>query len=290
MGADLELIYREMPASYEIIDTADWHIGVANCNESGIFEMIEYVASAPNRYIIVKGDIVDAIPVTDKRFALCSFNNNQVTTPQQQAERVVEILRPIKDRILFLELGNHEYKLINVYDMLRYWCKELETPWGGVMAKFCHTYRNVPQWKGLYHHGNGSFRSQAKDPIQAEANVKALLKVRNQRLASDCIYHSQGHAHTGILVEPTIQRALHMIDNGTALKQAYRVDVNQSAKHIDPEARWYVCNPSFLCTMSQPGTGIIPYSEMAAYSPVEMGYIKQTIEDHKLVKGEKVVV
>jgi len=285
----MEIVTRELPRDCEIIDTGDWHIGVANTNESGIFEMIEYVASAPNRYLIVKGDLIDCISVTDKRFSLTSFAGH-VTTPQDQADRVLEILRPIKDRILFLLLGNHEYKLINKFDLLRYWCNELEVPWGGVMAKFISANKTGHYWKGLFTHGSGTLRSAAKDPIQAEANMKANLKKKLQHLASDCIYMSMGHTHRQLTVNPTIQNHLHMIDDGERLNQTYIVDIDQSGPHINVEARWYCCSGSFLATMSQPGQHVIPYSEMAMYAPVEMGYLKIIVENHRVVWTDKVVV
>lgn len=286
----MEIIKREMPSDYEIIDTGDFHLGVATTNENAIIEMIEYVASKRNRYIIVKGDLIDAIAIGDKRFSLASFSKNQVTTPQEQADRLIQILKPIKKRIIAILLGNHEFKLYNIFDFVGYWCKELNVPWGGITTKFIHLHNNEVKWKGLYVHGSGTLRSQAKDPIQAKANMKALLKKRLQHLASDCVYMTQGHTHNMLVVKPTIQDQLNLYDDGIKLKQTYRADIDQSKRYIDVEARWYVCTGSFLGTMSQPEQKVIPYSEIFMYPPVEQGYVKQIIKDHKLVEVQRVVV
>jgi hypothetical protein len=286
----MEIIRCEMPSNYELIDTSDFHIGVANTNENSIIEMIDYVASKKNRYMIIKGDLIDAIAIKDKRFSLASFTDHKVYTPQEQADRIIELLKPIRKKIKCILLGNHEFTLYNIFDFVGYWCKELEVPWGGITTKFVHLYKNEVKWKGLYVHGSGVLRSQAKDPIQAKANMKALLKKRLQYLASDCVYMSQGHTHTMLVVEPTIQDQLHLYDDGEKLKQTYRADVDQSKRYIDVEARWYVNTGSFLGTMSQPGQKVIPYSEIAMYAPVEQGYVIQTVEDHKLVDVKRIVV
>ena len=286
----MELISKEMPAKYDLYDVGDLHVGVANTNEDAILELVDEIASKKNRYIILKGDLIDCIPLSDRRMSLTTFEGNAVTTPQDQADRLLEILMPIKDRILFILLGNHEYTTINTFDFVRYWCEQLDVPWGGVMAKFAHLKKGKVKWKGLYTHGNGSINSVAKDPIQALANQKALLKRKLQGLAGDVVYCSMGHTHKLLRVKPTCQDQLHMIDDGKKLKQSYRVDIDQSAKYIEPEARWYCCNGSFLRTMSEPGKGLVPYSEVAMYAPVEQGYLKQKIRGHKLVDVERVVV
>ncbi len=286
----MELISREMPKKYEIIDTGDWHCGVANTNESAIFEMIEYVATNKDVFLVLKGDLIDAIISGDKRFSLTSFKGNEVTTPHQQAKRVADILMPVKDRILFMQMGNHEYKLLPTFDCLDYWSETLGCPWGGIAAKFVHLKKGIPQWKGFFCHGNGSIKSQAKDPIQAMANMRALLKQKLKGLASDCVYMSMAHTHNMLLVNPTIQNNLHLIDDGTSIKQTYRVDVNQASQYIDVEARWYGCSGAYLSTMSQPGERVIPYSEMAMYTPTEHGYLKLKVEGHRLGWVDRVVV
>jgi hypothetical protein len=285
----MELISREMPANYNLIHTGDLHFGPANCNEEAIFEMVEYIASTPDTYVAIVGDSIDAIIIGDKRMHVTSFQGNTIKTPQQQSDRFIEIFWPIRDRILFIQLGNHEFKLINTFDFVLEWCNRLEVPWGGIMAKFIHLHEGKPQWKGFFCHGNGSIKSQAKDPIQALANQRALLKKKLQHLASDVVYMGQGHTHNMLLVNPTIQNHLHLIDDGKKIKQTYRVDVDQTAEYINSEARWYGCCGSFLSTMSQPGKGLISYGEMACYPPVEQGYIKLKIRDHKMVWADRVV-
>jgi hypothetical protein len=287
----MELIRREMPANYELIDAGDLHALVANTNEDGIREMIAYVKQKPrSRFLWLKGDLIDAITYRDKRFSLKCFKYKEVTTPQEQADWMLEVLRPIAKQILGIQLGNHEMELFPVIDFLKYWCDNLDVPWAGYAAKFVHLKDGEPQWKAYLTHGNGSLRSKAKDPIQRLANQKASLKDKLKDLTSDCIYMSMGHTHNMLLVKPTIQNHLHIIDDGEKLQQVYRVDTDQKSSHINPEARWYGCNGSFLSTFSQPGEGVIPYSERAMYPPQQHGYLKLTIKNHRLEWVERCVV
>lgn len=286
----MELISREMPSDYNLYDLSDLHIGTANSAISSIREVICEIASNKRNYVIIKGDLADCIVADDKRFAVTSLDGQRVQTPQDQTEFLISLLTPIRKRLLFLQLGNHEYKLINTFDIVRELCKALDVPWGGLIAKFTHLHNGKPKWKGLYCHGNGSIKSQAKDPIQALANQKALLKKKLQPLSSDVVYMSMGHCHRLILVEPTVEQSVHLIDDGERIKQTYRVATDQTQQYIDPEARWYAATGSFLRTMSEPGLGQLSYAEMAMYPPVEMGYVKQRIEGHRMVDAERVVV
>ena len=60
----MELINREMPADYEIIDTGDLHYWLEGLtNEKAIDEMFAYVQAEKNRFVIIKGDIVKSKPV-----------------------------------------------------------------------------------------------------------------------------------------------------------------------------------------------------------------------------------
>jgi len=286
----MEIVAREMPADYEIYDTGDWHCGAANSNLQGIKQMIGEIESAPDKYLILKGDLIDAIETSDKRFSLTSFDKATVTTPHEQAINVLQILQPVKDRILFCLLGNHEYRLLPTFSPLDLWCDSLGIPWGGINAKFIHLHNGKPQWKGFYMHGRKQFNSHAKDPIQKRANREAALKNTLKDLAGDCIYMSCGHAHALICVQATLGDQLYLYDDGKNIRQRYRAEINQAASYIDAEARYYCCSGSFLSTMSRPGQRLISYSEVAGYAPQEHGYIRQTVRDHKLVAVERVVI
>lgn len=287
----MELISKKMPANYSIIDTGDWHLGPLNCNINGIHKMLDYVKRNKTVYLILKGDLIDAISPNDKRYAHCSMSNMDLLTAQQQADAVIELLEPVKDRILLVELGNHEFKHINDINWGQYYAENLGCPYGGYSAKFIHLDRTgKPRWKGFFTHGYGSINSLAKDTIQRQANIKAGLKRKLEATGhTDCIYMSMGHTHKLISIDPTIVEEVMLTDDGENINQEYRVYQDQTKSYIPPEARWFGCSGSFLNLYSPPGSGSVSYGEMAMYAPVEHGYLELTIEGHALVKVDKVV-
>ena len=99
----------------EVLLAGCLHIGHRACREDDIRAMVRYIEAAPNRRLILLGDVTDSINVSDPRF------NPQEIAPWiatedlsdrliLEAERAVDILKPIRDRIDGLVIGNHENK------------------------------------------------------------------------------------------------------------------------------------------------------------------------------------
>jgi hypothetical protein len=290
-GGFMELISRELPADCEIYDTSDYHYGALNCHREGIRQIVAEVAAKRNRFLINKGDSIDAVLPNDKRYASCAMDyQDMLLTPEQQADAIVQDFLPIRRRILAWGLGNHEYKLINSHDYGRYIARQLQVPYGGVAFKFIAKGGGEVKYKLFCAHGRGKVPAGAKDPIQREANRKAWLKRSLESLAGDCAYMSIGHGHYLITVNPTTQDQLYMNDDGSELHQHYHTVAEQNAEYIPPESRWYTMSGSFLKLFSPPGSGAISYGEMALYPPTEMGCVKLVVRDHRITAVEKVKI
>lgn len=286
----MELISRKMPDNYTIFDCSCWHYGSSNCWKEGIDEIIETVAQTPNAFFMHKGDFIECIPPHDKRYASASIDPS-LLTPQSQMNQIEKILTPIKDRILFVGLGNHEYTVINITNFSQVLAKNLGVPYGSVICKFTSlNARGEVDFKILSCHGRGSLPKGAKDEIQREGNRKAALKMKLSALGhSDVIVMGMAHDHSALMVvEPTIDHHVHLIDRGGKIKQVKRQFIDQNADEIDPSACWYTICGSMLKTYSEPGSGVLSYSEMGMYPPAPMGYVKITVEDRRVAKVEAV--
>jgi predicted MPP superfamily phosphohydrolase len=106
----------------EIVPIADVHIGDAHSDEKMFKNVVQYILEKPNRYVVLNGDLMDmalTMSVSDSYGAKYP--------PSQQIKRVADILRPIKERILAMGSGNHEfrtYKFTGI-DTSRYLALEL---------------------------------------------------------------------------------------------------------------------------------------------------------------------
>lgn len=280
-----------MPKDYRLVHASDLHLGPLCCFKEGIQDMVDEIKNNDDMYLAFTGDAIDAILPNDKRYAHATMNKAEwLMSPQQQADAVIALFEPIKDKIIGWGFGNHEYKIINTLDIGMYISKALGVPYGGVMFKFIARHpNNRPAHKFLFTHGAGSLRSHAKDPVQRKANIQAALK---QKLINtghtDCIYMGQGHAHKEILVRPTVSDEILLTDEQYELLQESRYFAEQNAKYIPPECRWYGCSPGFLKTYTPTGTYTVSYSEMAGYGPTRLGWLTLHIKDHKLAFVETI--
>lgn len=82
---------------------ADEHIGDPHSNINYLKERIEYVKNNPNVYAILNGDLMDNATKTS-----VSDSYSQDYNPQEQMDMLVEMFKPIKNKILCITQGNHE--------------------------------------------------------------------------------------------------------------------------------------------------------------------------------------
>jgi hypothetical protein len=145
-------------------------------------------------------------------------------------------------------------------------------------------------FKTYHTHGWGSINSNAKDDIQYDANRKAGLKRKLVKSGhGDCVYMSRGHDHQLIVVDPTVNNKMFLTDDGEGIHQQYHVASSQNAPFIPPDNRWYATTGSFRKLYSKPGLGSVDYSEMAGFSPSEIGYAKVNVRDGQITSVDKVV-
>ena len=288
----MELIKTTLPKDCEIYDTSDYHYGALNCNREGLKEIIEMVRSKRSRFLINKGDSIDAVLPNDKRYASCAMDyRDMLLSPEQQADAIIHDFMPIRRKILAWGHGNHEFKLINTHDYGRYIARQLQVPYGAVMFKIRYEDKDGNLlFKTFHAHGRGKVPAGAKDPIQRDANRKAWLKRTLEGLSGDCIYMSMGHGHHLINVDPTTQDQLYITDDGEHLRQNYRTNSKQNSQYIAPESRWYSMTGGFLKLFSPPGSQAIGYGEMAMYTPAEVGCTKIVVQGGQVVQVEKVLV
>jgi hypothetical protein len=84
----------------------DLHLGNPFCSLPHFLELRDYIATTPNAYAICIGDLIEANLLDSKGSAW-----DQIITPSKQKRAVIEILKPIKHKILGMTSGNHEARI-----------------------------------------------------------------------------------------------------------------------------------------------------------------------------------
>lgn len=107
---------------FKLVVLGDLHLGDGLCDLQLIKMAVNYIKDTPDCYAIVNGDIMNnAIPGSK------SDQIGEVLTMEEQQDLAVELLFPIKEKIIMFAPGNHEnrsYRLTGI-NPLRYVAKVL---------------------------------------------------------------------------------------------------------------------------------------------------------------------
>jgi predicted MPP superfamily phosphohydrolase len=89
-----------------IIPISDVHIGDKLTNYKLLKEVLETIKNTPNVYTIINGDFCNTALKNSK-----SDIYSEELTPMQEINRMLELLTPIKEKILVIGTGNHESRI-----------------------------------------------------------------------------------------------------------------------------------------------------------------------------------
>lgn len=281
----MQLFTRVLPEKCEIVLLSDTHIGSSLTHYSGLRKCIDYIASEPNRYAIILGDLCEAISTDDlKRFDMETIDKN-IPIPMQQYQYWLNMFRPIADRILYINEGNHDFKHARYANFVRdVVCRELGIPWGTYSSKITIVdCKDRTRFKLYTSHGYGSLNSSADDPIRQKSNMRLSLKRKLRHKAADCVLMAIGHTHQLIVSRP--ESTTYLYDDGHEI-HAKSTHAPQNAEYIPDNLRWYVNTGSFLKSQA---LGVSSYAERAGYNPNALGYIVIEV-DNDIKDVRKVIV
>lgn len=91
--------------TFQLMVLGDLHIGDALCDLDLIKDTIDYVKKTKDCYVILNGDLINNALKTSK-----SDSYLEQMTIEQEQDMLIELLTPIKDKILVMATGNHEYR------------------------------------------------------------------------------------------------------------------------------------------------------------------------------------
>lgn len=89
--------------NFQLMVLGDMHIGDELCDLDLIKETISYVKKTKGCYVILNGDLINNALKTSK-----SDSYREQMTIEEEQDLLIELLTPIKDRILVMASGNHE--------------------------------------------------------------------------------------------------------------------------------------------------------------------------------------
>jgi len=133
------VIEKKVPKDFNLFLFGDAHVGSSLFSRKSFNKFVDMVWSPyggldPNRnFAIDHGDCIEAIMVDDPRYhpENC-FNDDgeKIPYPMKQIKDYVELLTPIKEKMIVILDGNHPMKLWRFTNLTRYACEELGVPYG----------------------------------------------------------------------------------------------------------------------------------------------------------------
>lgn len=201
----------DFPASWDhvnIYPLADLHIGDPHSFSGLIGERFDMIQKDPHGLVILNGDLLN----TALKNSVSDVYAEKLS-PMAQIARLVEILTPIKDRIIGATTGNHENRVYRMdgVDIMRLVCRELgiEDKYDpcGVMIflrfgkKRCHHGGEMPQCYTIYaSHGSGGGRKEGAKAIRL-ADMASIID-------ADIYVHSHTH------LPMTMKQAFYRVNPG----------------------------------------------------------------------------
>ena len=146
------------------------HIGAAQCDIKFIREHLERIKKDPNARVVYMGDAGECVTKSSKGDVY-----SQLMSPQQQHDYLVELLDPIKHKMLFGIRGNHGHRVYKETGLSfdKNLCCRLGIPYLGVQAMM-NLVVNRSTYDCFFHHGADSGVSTISKVSKAESFTRFI--------------------------------------------------------------------------------------------------------------------
>ena len=225
----------------QLIPLGDCHYGAPLCDLDKLKETIKWIKDNPKARVILMGDLIDA-GLRDS-VGGGSFDND--ATPEKQIDFILDLLLPIKDKILCMLHGNHEERIRQKtsIDVSKMMAKVLGVTYAGDSA-YLRIRAGDMSYKIFAMHGNSSSLTPA-------GKLNSCMKMSTYL---DADLYIMGHNH-------------ELMSHSTVY-----IRMNVKDKMIERDKRYYILSGHFLKYGG--------YAEQKGYNPGKTGVVKINI-DHK---------
>lgn len=192
----LKYTFEDIKKEVILLPISDCHIGASNWNEHKLRETIDYIKDTENAFAILNGDILDmCIPDS---VASADTMNDETLSPATALGLACKLFEPIKDKILLVTEGNHEYrqtKMTSISPLMQF-CTFLNI-----------TDRYIPDGAVIFirfrqrgsKNVNGNFRTFSIYVTHGTSNSSAvggkIKKLQDLANIVDCDCYIVGHTH-----------------------------------------------------------------------------------------------
>lgn len=197
----MKVIKRDLGEKYKeikLLCLSDMHIGDELCNLKVIREVLSNVKDSDNTFIILNGDLMN----NSTKSSVGDVYSEQMT-PTEQIIKLCDLLEPVRERILVIHPGNHEFRTLknDGVDIIRLVARQL-----GIEDRFSDGWWYLYLTFGMGNkgrsityeitgvHGYGGGRKNG-------GKINNLVEMSDKVIAD---LYVMGHTHTPIITRNTI--------------------------------------------------------------------------------------
>ena len=218
----------------KLLILSDLHLGNPSCSLKHFRQVIQYVLSDPEIYVMFNGDLAECVTKNSKGDIY-----EQWGSPQKQRNYIIKMLRPIADRILGFTSGNHEDRIYDLagIDITEDIAKEFGVPYRseGMMLKLSfgsgnsgHEERPWVYW--IYcTHGYGGARTKSAKAVKAE-RLAGWLHADLYAMSHDHVVNAAPDIY--LLPDPRTSDEYIKDEEGLWVKSGFRVGRMQAHRKI----------------------------------------------------------
>jgi len=283
---------------------SDPHFGTQQASHDAFNEAVEMIGTN-NWYWSFGGDVIEAKYVGHPHFN-AALHEGKNALVEAQCKYAIKKVRPIKNRCVSWNIGNHEDNkgIIPIMNPGRYMTEKL-----GIRVPVAWTVKMklAEDYIFFYTHGRLRVNSGVGSPAQIELNEAERIKRKLWRLpgVSDANIVAVAHIHKLRIADPVEELDIWGIDG---LHQ--EINSEYKAGHsLSRDSKWYCSTGSFMKTteaqvydpnekildedgdVESYGTeDVLTYSEKFMYAKTEMGFIVITVDGGRPVNVEKITL
>jgi hypothetical protein len=159
--------------SVRLVILSDLHYGNPYCSLKHFQRTLDFIKRIDNCYCLLNGDLLESVTKNSKGDVY-----TQEVNPQQQRDDVIQMLEPIKDKVLGVTTGNHEIRIYHEtgVDLTKDIATALNAPYRaeGMLHKlsfgdFNNSVKDKPfVFWGYFTHGYGGARTKAAKAVKVE--------------------------------------------------------------------------------------------------------------------------
>src|SRR6185437_5339647 len=193
--------------SIQLMHITDVQYGHIECQVNKFIEYRDWVLSAPNRFVLLGGDMIDSTTVMSPG---SPWEN--ICDPQGQVYKFCELIAPMRHRILGYVSGNHERRGVKTFGDLGCLIATLmRIPWSAGRQLIDINYGTWKPFTVDIWHGRGAAQTKG-------AKVMMLFKYMNDHPGSHL--YLVGHLHDCFVIPCVREIRLHQ-KNSIKLEKYY---------------------------------------------------------------------